>query len=87
MLHNYGFYGRNCSDVSYVLESEHVESLSWKSPGDVAYDICLFEDPECASEPVGKITDTWAMCYLYSAWLAYSVVPKGWEGCFGGGGQ
>ncbi|RJE18834.1 hypothetical protein PHISCL_08835 [Aspergillus sclerotialis] len=84
VMHNYGFYGRNCTDIS--PDPNIVKSLSWKSPGETVYDICMFDDETCSGEPVDRITNGWDVCYLYSGWRAYTVVLAG-KGCEGGAGQ
>ena len=63
-----------------------MKSLSWKSPGETVYDICMFDDETCSGEAVDRITNGWDICYPYSGWRAYTVVLAG-RGCEGGAGQ
>lgn len=77
VFHRAGLYGRNCTALDDALNTQTVASLSWKSPTEDEYDLCMFTDAECACEPVDRIASGWEVCYPYSGWRAFVVVEKG----------
>lgn len=53
----------------------------------MVYEMCMFADAECSGTEMDRISSDWEICYPYEGWKAYTVVPKGWEGCSGGAGN
>lgn len=82
VFHRSGFYGRDCEALdTSVYNTTSVKSVSWKSPSPGAnrYDLCMYSDAECGSDKPDVIRGGWNVCYPFTGWVGFRVVPGGEE--------
>ncbi|KAB8236976.1 hypothetical protein ETB97_004358 [Aspergillus alliaceus] len=82
VYHSSGVSERACDDLTAVnsLNLSIVDTVSWKSPSEPSFDLCMYKTGDCDSEGfMGQIRGGWAVCVKYEGWKGWRAVPKGEE--------
>ncbi|KAE8372627.1 hypothetical protein BDV26DRAFT_273797 [Aspergillus bertholletiae] len=82
VYHAQGVSDRPCMDLTTVrgLNLSLVDTVSWKSPSDPQFDLCMYARGDCAADGlVGEIRDGWGVCVGYAKWKGWKAVEKGAE--------
>ncbi|EAW09320.1 uncharacterized protein ACLA_035230 [Aspergillus clavatus NRRL 1] len=75
LFHRSGFVGASCEAVDTgEFNTTSVKSISWKSPGEDRYDLCIYGNAGCRGAAADVLRSGWEVCYPFSGWKGWKVV-------------